>query len=376
MKTILNFKKILLIVIASLAIVSCENEDYLVFTTQTQDSVIFQNDFQPLYKVSAAISTNIAERLVWNEPDFNVPSTVTYVVDFSNKSDFSSVVLSSGDTSNKHYGLTVASILEIAASLNLDEDPLTSNPDGTPNNLGTIFAKVTAYVGSSSNGANQVTIESPISQINFELIEAAESCIPSELSTWGLVGSAVNDWGGTSRGFSSGNDVPFFSYGQDGLFRAAITFLDGEFKIRQDNDWGINYGDTGADGVLDNGGDNILITAGTYYVDFDFNKMEISLTEPDSTWGIVGSATINGWGDGPDVKMIPDPCNEGVYIIYDVVLTDGEMKFRADDDWGVNLGDTGADGITDQGGDNIAVSAGIYNITLDTVNNTYSIEIQ
>jgi len=72
--------------------------------------------------------------------------------------------------------------------------------------------------------------------------------------------------------------------------------------------------------------------------------------------------------------MIPDPCNDGVYLVYGVVLTDGEMKFRADDDWGNNLG--GADGTTVSSGDNIAVTAGTYNITLDTVNNTYSIVAQ
>jgi len=88
----------------------------------------------------------------------------------------------------------------------------------------------------------------------------------------------------------------------------------------------------------------------------------------------VGSATLNGWGNGPDVKMTPDPCTEGVYNVFDVVLIDGEMKFRADDDWGVNLGDDGADGTTDANGANIAVTAGTYNITLDTTNNTYSIK--
>jgi hypothetical protein len=74
--------------------------------------------------------------------------------------------------------------------------------------------------------------------------------------------------------------------------------------------------------------------------------------------------------------MIPDPCTEGVYLVYGVTLADGEMKFRADDDWGVNLGDDGVDGTTDANGANIAVSAGTYNITLNTVDNTYSVVAQ
>ena len=104
--------------------------------------------------------------------------------------------------------------------------------------------------------------------------------------------------------------------------------------------------------------------------------MTITVTPADPVWGIVGSATLNGWGNGPDIKMTPDPCNEGVYLVYGVNLADGEMKFRADDDWGVNLGDDGVDGTTDANGANIAVSAGTYNITLNTVDNTYSIVAQ
>jgi hypothetical protein len=50
------------------------------------------------------------------------------------------------------------------------------------------------------------------------------------------------------------------------------------------------------------------------------------------------------------------------------------MKFRLNDDWGVNLGDNGADGSLEAGGANIVIpAAGTYNITLDTVNNTYSL---
>ena len=57
-----------------------------------------------------------------------------------------------------------------------------------------------------------------------------------------------------------------------------------------------------------------------------------------------------------------------------VSLTQAQMKFRLNDDWGVNLGDNGADGSLEAGGANIVIpAAGTYNITLDTVNNTYSL---
>ena len=58
---------------------------------------------------------------------------------------------------------------------------------------------------------------------------------------------------------------------------------------------------------------------------------------PASKWGLVGSATANGW-DGPDMIMYESGADQ--YGIY-AQLVAGEIKFRFDNDWGVNLGDNG-----------------------------------
>ena len=373
MKTILKFSKLLLFTFLIVNISSCEKEDYLIFTAINQKEVKFQNEFQDVYKISAQTSNNISERLVWNAPDFDAPTTVTYVVEFSINSDFSTIDMSSGDTSNNHLGVKVSSMLEFAETLGLDDDPNTTFSDGSPNNTGMVYARVTAYAGTSSSGANQSSTVSKTASMNIEVLENVGACTDAALSNWGLVGSAVNGWGGTNRGFAAGNDVPFLSNGQDGMFRAVATLYDGEFKIREDNAWGLNYGDDGADGTLEQNGANIAISAGHYVIDFDAVNFTITITPAETVWGVVGSATLNGWGAAEDVKLVPDPCNDGVYIIKDVVLTDGEIKFRQDDAWGVNLGDDGADGTTEANGANIAVSAGTYDMTLDTVNGTYTL---
>ncbi len=88
-----------------------------------------------------------------------------------------------------------------------------------------------------------------------------------------------------------------------------------------------------------------------------------------SDWGLVGSATENGW-DGPDMEMYETGSN--TYALY-ASLNSGEVKFRFNEDWGVNFGDDGADGTLEAGGSNIAVAAGNYYITLDLNTNTYSI---
>jgi len=373
MKTILKFSKLLLFTFLIVNISSCEKEDYLIFTAINQKEVKFQNEFQDVYKISQQTSNNISERLVWNAPDFDAPTTVTYVVDISTNSDFSTIDMSSGDTSNNHLGLKVSSMLEFAETLGLDDDPSTTFSDGSPNNTGMVYARVTAYAGTSSSGANQSSTVSKTASMNIEVLENVGACTDAALSNWGLVGDAVNGWGGTNRGFAAGNDVPFLSNGQDGMFRAVATLYDGYFKIREDNAWGVNYGDNGADGTLELGGDNIAITAGHYIIDFDSVNLTVTVTPAGTVWGVVGDATLNGWGAAEDVKLMPDPCNDGVYIVKDVVLKDGFIKFRQDDAWGVNLGDNGADGTTDAGGDNIAVTAGTYDMVLDTVNGTYTL---
>ena len=87
-----------------------------------------------------------------------------------------------------------------------------------------------------------------------------------------------------------------------------------------------------------------------------------------SEWGVVGSATPNAW-NGPDIKMWN--AADGNLVAY-ATLSAGEIKFRKNNDWGVNLG--GSNGKLSSGGANIAVTAGTYKITIDLSKNTYTIE--
>ncbi len=86
--------------------------------------------------------------------------------------------------------------------------------------------------------------------------------------------------------------------------------------------------------------------------------------EKIDVYGIVGSATKNGW-NGPDDKFKLDFTQENAWVLNGVALVDGEIKFRTNDDWGLNYGDNGADGTLEKDGANIAVKAGTYNITLN-----------
>ena len=372
------FKKIMIASLMMVAIVSCDNEDYLIFTAVNEKEVKFQNEFLPVYKLSSATASNVAERLVWNEPDFGAPATITYVVEISTSSNFGSIAMSSGDLSSNHMALSVKDLLGIAETLGLDEDGSTTNADGSPNNAATLYARVSAYAGTTSTGANPSSTTSKSATINIELLETA-GCEEPAMSNWGLVGSAVNGWGGISRGFSNTNDIELLQVG-DGIFQGYATLLDGEFKFRQDGAWAVNLGDE--NGKLVANGPNIAASAGTYLVTLDMNESTYSLGNVTSDiWGIVGSGVtiqkddgsgdVAAWGGGAaDTKFFPDPCNDGVYLMMGVLLQDGEIKFRKDDAWAENLGDENGKLVAN--GPNIGVSAGTYDIVLDITNSTYT----
>ena len=185
--------------------------------------------------------------------------------------------------------------------------------------------------------------------------------------SWGIVGSATtNGWGGPDMMFH------YNSFQDD--WRAVVTLGDGEVKFRFNNDWGVNFGDDGADGTMEANGANIAVSAGHYLVTMNLNTQSYTMEEMD-VWGLVGSATANGW-DGPNDKFMPDfGINEGYYYISGAVLNDGEIKVRQNDAWGVNYGDDGNDGTLELNGANIPVSAGTYNITLNLAANPPTIAI-
>jgi hypothetical protein len=134
-----------------------------------------------------------------------------------------------------------------------------------------------------------------------------------------------------------------------------------------DPDANITYGASGAALAVD--GDPIVPPAnGWHRLNVDVNNLTYDISA--YMIGLVGSATPNGW-DTPDQKMDYDAAT-GIWSIT-VDLVDGEIKFRLNDAWAWNLGyRPGGTDLTDlyHNGDNIAVTAGNYTITLTIINPT------
>lgn len=186
---------------------------------------------------------------------------------------------------------------------------------------------------------------------------------------------------GAYQGWAPGADYGrLYSYGFNSVYEGILTIVDGtnpssSFKVTPepnwDNAWGGVLTDNGSDftGALDPSGPDFSIAAGTYKVTADVSALTLELEKTDN-WGIIGDATPNGWSD-PDTDMIYNGQRQVWEITTDLV--DGSLKFRANDAWTLDYGDNEPDGTLDQGGSDIAVTAGNYTIRLDLNNSKYEL---
>lgn len=110
----------------------------------------------------------------------------------------------------------------------------------------------------------------------------------------------------------------------------------------------------------------ILSNTTTFNATVYADKLDLS-----TIWGVVGSATPNGW-DGPDMPFYTTS-DANVLVAY-VSLADGFIKFRTNNSWDLNYGDDGNDGTLEAGGADIPVNAGTYKITFNITDLTYTIE--
>ena len=174
--------------------------------------------------------------------------------------------------------------------------------------------------------------------------------------SWGIVGSGYNNWGETPDAKLS------YDYTTD-TFKVGVRLVDGEIKLRPNNTWGGDLGDSDGDGVLDTNDDNnIDVTEGHYLVTVNLNDNSYSIVATD-IWGIVGSG-YNNWGETPDFSLTE--VNPNIWIAENVALLDGEIKIRANNAWDVDYGDADSDGVLDQDDDNnITVTAGNYVVKID-----------
>ncbi|MFZ9504166.1 MAG: SusE domain-containing protein, partial [Cyclobacteriaceae bacterium] len=89
--------------------------------------------------------------------------------------------------------------------------------------------------GTLEKNGDNIPVTAGNYKITFNTLNNTYTIVPY---SWGIVGSAYNNWG----------ETPDFNFVYDDAsdqWRALVQLKTGEFKIRKNSDWSVNYGDTG-----------------------------------------------------------------------------------------------------------------------------------
>lgn len=180
------------------------------------------------------------------------------------------------------------------------------------------------------------------------------------------VPGAYQDWD------PENDDTALASVNSDDVYEGYVYLAEGGALKFALGSWDTNWGDSDGDGVLEPGGDDITVAdPGFYRVTVDLVNLTYTIFQ--ANFGLIGDATPGGWDTDTDMTYDPE---EGAWVLVTDLVGGGFIKFRANDDWALNYGDSDGDVLLEEGGDNIAIeSDGQYEIKLylDRPDYTYSI---
>lgn len=329
-----------------LSIMSCSSDDDNTVANPSMAPELISPEDGTAIVLDPLYNTNPAITLVWNHAGYDVPTEVTYNVEVAVAgTDFAEVALAGAPTSNKVLTLNVEELnmAAIAAGLTAFEP-------------GELDMRVVATLGDNA----EMRMESNIITITV-------TPYTTDIPTLAVIGNH-NGW--------TFDNVPLLAasaFGEtdyegyvwlDGGFKFVLPNNQGEFAW-PDAGGGPNYG--GADGTLVENGPDITAPAGYYLVKVDTEAGTYSLTQTD--WGIVGNATPGGWDNS--TPMTYDQETRTWSLVTELTTQaapDNGWKFRANNEWTLNLGDpvlNSTDGTLVYNGTNISATAGTYLITLD-----------
>ena len=277
----------------------------------------------------------------WSASDFGLVLVTSYNVQVDKQGNDFKDAVSLGIVSN------VTSLSILTSDLNNNLLSMEFNPD-QPDPLALEF-RVQATVSSTTAPSNSAAVKKVMTPYYVKIIYPL-LFVPGNYQGWNA-GDSI-----TAIPSLKSNDK------YDGYLWMSSSAL--EFKYAVGGNWDLNYGDDGADGILEVNGANIIPGTGPGYYHL---KVDISGTIKThiflkTDWGLIGDATPGGWDT--DTPMVYDSIAKTWSVTLN--LTAAKIKFRANQKWDLNYGDNGADGSLEEGGADIAVPAdGNYTVTLN-----------
>lgn len=286
-------------------------------------------------------STNMAITISWDDAEYGFQTGINYTVEFGlSGTDFADAVVI-GTTTNTALVLNISELNSAAVGAGL-----------APFVEGSIDIRIIADVG-TQNSLTQYSDPVLINVTPFTT-DLPKIAVP-----------------GNHQGWSPGTAELLAASAFGATDYEGYVWLDGEHKFLAPNssgvfDWGnTDWGDDGTvtGKLVEQDEINCTATLGYYLIKVDTDAL--TYTETAYDWGIIGDSTADGWDSDQD--MTYDASSKTWMITAD--LTAAELKFRANDSWDWNYGDTGANGELNIGGDNIVIPvAGNYTIVLDLSN--------
>ncbi|WP_430411279.1 SusE domain-containing protein [Kordia sp.] len=331
-----------LAVVAFVGFNACSEDDNLIIASPEGGPELVTPASGTSIALSAANEENVATTLVWNDADYNAQTAISYNVQIALAGTDFAAPIEGGSTNERFISWTNQQLNDVSIAAGL-----------SPFVAGDLDIRVISSIGTQDAQqqiSNIVTLN--ITPYTTSLPKIA---VPGDHQGW--------DPATAPRLASS----EFGASDYEGYI-----WLETEYKFVAPDEtgnfaWGnTDWGDDGSfSGILtEDGESNVQTTPGYYYVQVDTENLTYSASQY-SNWGLIGSGTPTGWDSDND--MTYDAATQTFSITID--LTADEIKFRANDGWDWNYGDTGADGGLDNGGDNIAVpAAGNYTVVLDFSN--------
>jgi hypothetical protein len=342
-KTMRNIVRSLIAVTLIAGFSSCEDEQDLKYINDAGDFSILTPQSGEGVVLAPETPNNPGLVMTWEAPDFGTPTQVDYVVEVDkNGNDFAAPTVLATTTSTfvsinmeTLNGAAVAAGLEPFSEGGLDIRVKASVSGASEVISGVITYLVTPY-----------TTESPKMYVVGNFLNA--SGYGNDWTPSAAVPIAASGFGET--------DFEGYVY----MNMASI-----EYKILPTNvSFDGDYGDDGTfTGTLVQTGESNITLSGPGFFRIKADPTMQTYSAAPAAWGLIGDATPTSWDS--DTDMVYDAVAKKWTLTVDLI-GGKDIKFRANDDWGLNYGDTGADGTLNEGGDNIHIATtGNYTVTLD-----------
>lgn len=340
------FKIASLLLAASVVLWSCEKDE--TKTVLTAGSATALTSTQTTIVLTQPTAAATATILAWAKADYGYDAAITYTIQFSK----GGTNFSSPATTTEVAVGTATSKTFTVAELNAKMQEIIADGAATA-----VDVRIKATVGASA----------PVIYSNVIALT-----VTSYLDIVTYTYPAAMNIAGNYQGWDPPTAPQIVNTRNGGApsYEGYIIFNNPspEFKIVKGNNWGAGDFGSGGPGVLTNGGGNVSLPSGGPGIT-GLYRLRVNPTamtwgyDKINTYGIIGNATPLDWGTS--TPMVFNPANGSWSLTTN--LTVGEMKFRANNDWGINLGDNApADGKPEYDGNNIPVTvAGNYTITLN-----------